>query len=440
MNHVIKRIIATLLAIYIFLVCGEGWEYILIKDDTSYTRIMMHQMYTDEENIDVIFVGSSHVYRSLIPEIMDSKFNAHTFNMGSSSQYMDGSLAVIKEAAKHNEIKTVYLELYFGVAHDAIYKNRTSLTSTYILSDYMPLSLNKIQYLIHASSNEHWINSFFIARRNWKDFFDSNYVKDVISSKRQKAYKNYEYPKFDDAMEYYSDRGFVANNTEVSCDTHFNLSAYNRIGMENAIRKYSDWYNSVSDIVDFCNKKGIKLVFFVTPEPEWTLVGKGNYQEYHEFIQDMADEERVELYDFNLCRNQYFDMNDGTLFKDEDHLNTKGAEKFSVLFADVVTGRLDSDEVLYHSFDEKIDDEDNPFYGIAGPVDDGNGNRKCMIISGSDYFEYEVVEIKEDGTRIVLKKFDKSRDFIIPSGDTGVLSIVCRNLNTEQVSTIEFAF
>ena len=440
MKKIVKRIIATLLAICLFLVGVEFWKYILIRDDTSYTRIMMHQLYTSEENIDVLFVGSSHVYRSFIPSITDKKFGAYTFNAGSSSQFMDGSFAVIKEAAKNHELKTVYLELYYGVASGETYKDRTALTSTYILSDYMPLSLNKVQYLTHASSNDYWINSFLIAKRNWKYFFDSNYVKDVIASKQTEQYKNYEYPKADDAIEYYVDRGFVANDAEVSSDTHFNGTAYGEIAVNTAISKDSDWYNSVSDIVDFCDKKGIELVFFVTPEPEWTLVGKGNYQEYHDFIQEIADENNVELYDFNLCRNQYFDTNDGVFFKDEDHLNTKGAEKFSVLFSDVLTGKLNADDVLYDSFEEKMAEEDKSFYGIAGPKDDGNGNRKCMIITGSNHYDYQVIETKDDGTQTTLKKFDGSKEFSIPSGDTGILSIVCKDLYTDEVTTIEFIF
>lgn len=205
----VKRIVATLLAIILFCVGVDFWEYILIRNDTSYTRIMMHQMYTSEENIDVLFVGSSHVYRTFIPDIIDNELGTYTFNAGSSSQTMDGSLAVIKEAAKNHDLKKVYLELYYAVANATEHKERTKLTSTYILSDYMPLSLNKIQYLTRASRNEYWINSFLIAKRDWKKFFDSNYVKDVIASKQTEQYKNFEYPKKEGDTEYYVDRGFV---------------------------------------------------------------------------------------------------------------------------------------------------------------------------------------------------------------------------------------
>lgn len=115
MKTIIKRIVAIALAICLFIAGAEFWKYILISDSTSYTRLMMHQLYNPEDNIDVLFVGSSHVYRAFIPKITDKEFGAYTFNAGSSGQFMDGSLAVIKEADKGNDIKHVFLELYYDV-------------------------------------------------------------------------------------------------------------------------------------------------------------------------------------------------------------------------------------------------------------------------------------------------------------------------------------
>lgn len=434
---VVKRTVAVLLAITLFIVSAEFWKYILIDDSRSYTRIMMHQLYESDENIDVLFVGSSHVYRTFIPEITDKEFGAYTFNAGSSSQYMDGSLAVIKEAAKNNELKHVYLEMYYGVASSEEYADRTELTSTYIISDYMLPSFDKIDYLVHASDKEYWINSFLIARRNWSSFFDSTYVKNVIAAKQTDEYKNYEYVRNEGDVEYYVDRGFVANDAEVSPDTHFNAKAYGEIG---EISRDCDWYNSVVDIVSYCKKHNIEITLFVTPEPEWTLVGKGDYDKYHEFINEIAKELEVDFYDFNLCKNEIFDTNDGTLFKDEDHLNTKGAEKFSVIFGQLFTGKLQTDDVLYSSFDEKISAENKAIYGIAGPSVDESGNRNCMIISGSNDYEYQVIETKADGSQELLKDFNKNKDFVIPAGDTGILTVVCRNIQTEEVETMEIGF
>lgn len=146
MKKLIKRMVAIICFISLFIGIGKMWRYLLVDDVNSYTRIMMHQLYTCDENIDVLFVGSSHVYRSFIPEITDEGFGCYTFNAGTSTQYMDGSLAIIKEAAKTNDLKHIYLELYYGVVQNEKNTDRTELTSTYIISDYMKFSLNKINY------------------------------------------------------------------------------------------------------------------------------------------------------------------------------------------------------------------------------------------------------------------------------------------------------
>ena len=63
--------------------------------------------------------GSSHCYRTFIPEILDKKLGVNTFNVGTSAQQMDGSFMVIKEAAKYNNIKHIYLEVYYNLAFNA---------------------------------------------------------------------------------------------------------------------------------------------------------------------------------------------------------------------------------------------------------------------------------------------------------------------------------
>ena len=48
MKNVMKRAIATVL-FYLFIYCGKLWRYLLTDDVDSYTRIMMHQLYTSEK-------------------------------------------------------------------------------------------------------------------------------------------------------------------------------------------------------------------------------------------------------------------------------------------------------------------------------------------------------------------------------------------------------
>lgn len=414
-----KRIITIFLFLILSIFIHYTLRYVLIDDRNSYTRIMMHELYNSEQNIDIAFVGSSHVYRSLVPSVTDEGFGCYTFNAGSSSQYMDGSYAVIKELNKNYDVKTIYLELYYGVADTTNYNDREELTSTYIISDYMRPSIDKIIYLLNASSKKYWVNSFLVERRNWEKLLDFAYIINMIRAKNSPDYQNYQYEKTDNQIEYYVERGFVANDSSLNDEEGWVCSGV-PIGVEKMNNK-TDWYKSLSDIVEYCNKNDIEIVFFITPMPEATIISTGNYQDYHNYIYSIAEEMNVEFYDFNLCKSEYFNCADGNMFKDSGHLNTTGAYAFSELFAKFFTGKIDEEELFYDSYDEKIENEETKVYGII------RSDKSCEILSNkNEGIIYEVVIYNKNGESKVVIDNDESRVFELPY-EEGIIKIIWTN-------------
>lgn len=444
MKHIIKRIIAIVCAGILFIGCEEGFKYILVNDTSSYTRLMMHELYNSEKNIDILFLGSSHTYRSLVPQITDKIFGAYTFNGGTSSQALDGSLAILKEAAAYNDVSQVYLELYYGMASGEAYKERSQMTKTYIISDYMKPSLRKVKYLLDASSKEHYVNSFIPVRRNWEKIFDYEYITKLIAKKQTDSYKNYEWVKTDGQTEYYVDRGFVANDDLVDEGVYWNSEAYGEILAVSDLADDCDWRVSLQKIIDFCKKNEIELTLFMVPMPEWTLVGKGNYDAYSKMIQQIADENEIGYYDFNLCKSKYFPTNERTYFKDEDHLNTKGAEAFSKIFSEFFTGKIVAEDLFYDSFADKLASEEPIVYGVAGPKEDMDKkvNYAQIISNRSDGIEYQIIATTEEGKQRTIQNFSENKLFTLPQEEHGTLDIIWRltNANEEQIQCIEVAY
>lgn len=443
MKNVMKRAIATVLFIYLFIYCGKLWRYLLTDDVDSYTRIMMHQLYTSEKNIDVVFVGSSHVYRSLVPEITDKGFESYTFNAGTSAQQMDGSLALIREIEKNNDIKHAYVELYYGVAEIGKRIDRVELTATYIISDYMKPSLNKVNYLLKASSKQYWINSFIVARRNWQKIFDLNYIKDILIRKSCDTYKNYEYYRSEGSVQYYVDRGFVAWDDTIGKDYFLkNEESINGVRKDYDSLKDTDWEKSIQEIVSFCDTKGIELTFFIAPMPEGTLVATGDYSTYHKAIEEISNEYGIKFYDFNLCRDEIFDTNNRQLFKDEDHLNTDGAEEFSRVFCDFFMGKYTVVEAFYSSFEEKIENRDIAFYGIVTHTSVENPEIKnCRIVSKTVLpYQYKIIAIPKDEESRVIQEFSSNLEFDLPTDERGQLVIMWKNISDEEIQTIKCTY
>lgn len=444
MKIVAKRVISVICVIILFIGCAEGFRYILVDDTSSYTRLMMHEFYNSEKNIDILFLGSSHTYRSLVPQIADEIFGAYTFNGGTSSQALDGSLAILEEAAANNDVSHLYLELYYGMASGESYKERSQMTKTYIISDYMKPSFRKIQYLLNASSKEHYVNSFVSARRNWEKLFDSEYVTNLIIKKQTESYKNYKWVKNEEQKEYYVERGFVANDDVVNEGVYWNSAAYGKIEAVSSLTDDCDWRVTLQKIIDFCKKNEIEITLFVAPMPEWTLVGKGNYDSYSDVIQRIANENQIDYYDFNLCKSEYFPTNERNFFRDEDHLNTKGAETFSEVFSEFFVGNIRAEDLFYDSFTDKLAAEEPTVYGVAGPRENSDKKIKyAQIISNrSDEIEYQIIAMPEEGNQRMIQDFSKNKLFTLPQDEHGTLDIIWRlteNKN-EQVQCMELAY
>ena len=121
-------------------------DFLLVDDVHSYSRVMLQELYQDAGNIDTLFLGSSHCYRSVDPAAVDAALGTHSFNAGSSQQLPDGSYYMLKEAAAQNPLKTVYLEMFYTGYNESASANIP--LACYLLADHMDWrSPNRYAYL-----------------------------------------------------------------------------------------------------------------------------------------------------------------------------------------------------------------------------------------------------------------------------------------------------
>jgi len=322
-----KRFLTILISfITVFLLIGfglKGFRYLVTDDTKSYTRLMMHDLYNQEENIDYLFVGSSHCYRSVIPSVADEILGGHSFNCGSSAQRMDGSLTLVKEVVKNYQPKVIVLDVYYEMIDTVPHSEREELTSTYAIADYMPYSMNKISYLINASSSDYYINSFIVGRRYWRKLFDYEYIKQLMNAKDETRYKDFKWTTNEGDMEYYSDRGYVAfegKNPDYEKSTE-------TIHIETD--KFTDeWKGEFNEIIKICKDRDIKLVVVAAPLPEETLACIDNYTDYVLYIREFLSDTGTVYCDFNEEALKIAELDD-SCYMDGDHLNSKGAQIYT---------------------------------------------------------------------------------------------------------------
>lgn len=355
----------------IFILMGYSIEFLTIDDANMESRVVINEMYEQQENIDILILGSSHAYHSFDPYILSAGLGKNVFVAGTSAQELDGSLILLQEADKKNEIEKVVLELYYSMAMEPKYKERTELTSTYLIADYLRNPLLKTKYLLNASGNEHYGNGFFPARRNWDNLLEFDKVTTILDKKLTLEYMNYTFQK--DSSISYAGKGYfpVDEKIEEGCFVYpYHTPAINAENIS------EDWVNSLYEIIEYCKQQDIELTLVSTPIQTAILQDMGNYDVYVSYVNNLIQGRGIEYYDFNLIKAEYFPVST-ELFYDDDHINKDGAEIFTYLLGELIKGNVVKQEMFAESFKEKYESLDEGFFGLIVSNDVANS---CIVM------------------------------------------------------------
>lgn len=389
--------------VMLVMLCVFGLDYVLSDDTKSYFRTTLHQLY-EQENIDSIFMGASHVYSGIDPAITDKIWKENTFNGSTASQRINTSYALLKEADKAADIDTCYLEMTVGGVTKVIGEGMTP--EVYNVSDYMKWSWNKISYLLRAVKPEDYINSFCRARRNWKSIYSLSTLKETVSKKSQDNYKNY--IPVEKKTHYYAGKGFVYFSGEFKNADTSDIENYKGPITE-------DYQYYFQKIVQYCQENDIELICFSFPVTEYMMESIGNYDKYYVQAKQLCEEYGISYYDFNLANPSILDMQDSD-FRDTHHLNGEGAEKFTKVFANFFAGKIEKEELFYESYAEKREHLPKRFIGVNLSRDESEEICKIKpITTKEDDYEYEVYYQDENGEYNLLQEKSPNLKIKLPT-------------------------
>ncbi|MCH5256806.1 MAG: hypothetical protein J1D87_05905 [Lachnospiraceae bacterium] len=428
----VKRIGAFILFILAMVCVNEALHYILTDDINSYTRISMHELY-EQKQIDALFLGSSHSYRSIDTALTDEIWGINTFNAGTSSQNPVDSYYLLKEAAKKRHISKVYMEVYYLIQGQNTEYH--SPTATYIVSDYMKFSPNRLLYIWDSGGKDYLAHGLILGRRNWQKLFSPSEILDLVHKKSTASYRNFEYVRAEN--EEYAGKGFVRNYEEVKPGTFSSNRSITSIS-EEAISEYNQKY--LNKIIDFCKKEDIELVFYSSPISDFQLQAIGNYDSYISQMNEFLEGKNVPYYDFGLSRSSFLDLDDSCFMVDGHHLNGKGATIFTQAFASLFGGNEETDTVFWDSYDQKMAEEEKTVFGVICLMPKNEaGEIEASIIpvhnmTGPLYFK--VTKRNENEEEYVeYCPFSEETTFVLPAGESGYVHIyVATDINGENIT------
>ncbi len=408
----------------IFVMLWQGLRYAVVDDTESYSRVMMHEMY-QQDNIDILFSGASLCFRSFNTSVLDEELQANTFNSASASQSIDVTYYLIQEIMTRNNVKHVFLDV--GPTMAMAYHSRRQpddMVSVYAIADYMKWSPRKIMALLRGSDPDYIINSFLPARRNWKAVFDPESIRQLLQKKGQSAYRQYGYEYLKHETEQYIGKGYVESDIRIGEGLFINA--------ENAPDLLDDidegWFYYIDKIIDLCRNKGTEITLICTPLPDYTLALSGDiYDGYHERIKSIADETGVAFWDFICVKDEYMSTASEN-FMDPIHLNNFGADAFSRLFAKVVKGELTIEDITFSNMNERLSRGDIRVLGVLNSAD---GSR-TIVTNGDGELEFKIKVTPSDKEEYILQEFSTNTKFKMPEDESGTFTVISREIGSDK--------
>lgn len=165
MKKILKICLGISIIVVSVLLVDNILTYILIDNSEDEVRYAIEYLY-EQENIETLFLGSSHVLFGYDPRILDEKLGENTYLATRPVQKIDGSYYLLKEVLKKNNIKKVYLDMYYRQYRD-IPEERSDIQMEYIycITDNRQNNWNRVEFLLNASGPERYLDGFFVPRR-----------------------------------------------------------------------------------------------------------------------------------------------------------------------------------------------------------------------------------------------------------------------------------
>lgn len=334
------------------------------NDADTYTRTLMHELH-NQEGIDVLFCGASHVSHGLYPAVMDGRLGLRTFCTGTPFQSIEGTYAVLQEAASMYRLKRVFLECDFAVScrGDRSYWEREPSKGTFLAAHYLKNPRVKIAYVLSSVPPRYWLNAVLpLGRESLLDLNPAS-VFNTARSKLSGEYWRYECRPVGAE---YGGRGCVFDDDVVENGT-FSSGYVEPLDLD---KIGSGWKDTVDRIIAFCRENGIQLDFYSNPSTDFYLTEKRNYGQYVRFLKAFLAERGFRYYDFSLCRPEYLALEDCD-FSDDNHLNRSGILKFTSVFCDFFSGAVAERDLFYDSWEEKLAAQPERIYGLMFTEGDG---------------------------------------------------------------------
>ena len=298
-----KRILGTLCFLFLFYTAFGGLSDLLMHKQVEGKWDMTAKVvgfFNEEPNsFDVMFFGSSHMYCSVDPVLVEEETGLSSYVFATQQQPLWITYHYMVEALKTQTPKVMFVEIHMASTPNLYMDEATNHTAI----DPLPFSQNKVE-MIRASApadkQRYYLFDIMKYHERWKELEKLDYTRKYETKKDPfKGYVGL------------TEAGIWVYKPDIS-----KVQGRARITEKNAF--YMD------KMMDLAEERGIRLVFLKTPSN-----ATARQKICYNGAAAVAAARGVEFIDYNTPElYEKLDLQSKTDFYDIHHLNRAGMEKF----------------------------------------------------------------------------------------------------------------
>lgn len=284
------------------------WRISYVLREKEFTNIQDNFMALERDSVDMVFIGNSHQFCTIDPDLLYEEYGINSFMLATSAQTIPMSYYAAMEAIEYQHPKAIVLEVLY-CSND--FRTVTPEMS-HMFFDGMPLCEAKklaIEDLIEEEEQIYYYLNLGRYHTRWKDLSTEDFVSNLTTPRGG----------------YYSEETKYNKKIPV-------ISPEEKEPMPPEMEKYMDL------LVELCEKEQVELILYVAPfntlyDDEFTLADLARRQRIFNYVGDYAEEKGLRYY------NLFYEIDeiglDGmTDYKDTQHFNCNGQKKVTRYMAE----------------------------------------------------------------------------------------------------------
>lgn len=311
--------------ILIFLLCGGFWYFnkiFITVIDYMNTR-QEFEWVSSRTNVDILLLGSSHMYASINPAVLDSLTNTVSFNKGTALMKFDFTSMALDHALKSTSPKLVVVELYRGSFSELNTKEKG--LQLRLMDEQTIFSSQKLKKALSTYSIRELPSVYSPLIRNHQDWFTFDYLS-LNRTRGTNPNRAFRYNGYVGALE---------SLPEEQAKKYVNFKTLTPPLDTTKVFFEQRHLKELEQILEMSEKHDFELLIITAPD---LPASRRNYQVHRE-IQRYCEKYGVNYLNFNdLYDTLKLDVHD---FKDPYHLTLSGGIKVTEYLASYINKNYD---------------------------------------------------------------------------------------------------